>query len=339
MNCRDVVRHPPHGIRGSSYHYLPVEGALDSLHFQTVRPKDVPTEPKPDRPKSHDPPIELPAPKKGGYGAMLQGEGDIGDSLQTSLSFGGLTLVVPRSEPTMFYTTFILGEYKRLELREGDFVLDAGANIGDFTIMAARAVGPTGRVLAIEPNAGSVRFLRLKLRENHINNVIVANRFVAASRGIVRLQDVGSYSRLVTEPTSGGREVIADNLDSMISEFGFKTVDVAKIDVEGAELEAISGQRFLEGVRALDIETHSHSIDVRVVGLLSDNGFRVDRIDASSLYSNAVLNLWRHPLNLLAAEVRTGGFGTRMLMNLLGGGHPFPLALSDSDIRLYHCRR
>ena len=60
--------------------------------------------------------------------------------------------MVPDLEAHTFYATFIVGEWDELAPMPGDTVLDCGANIGDYTIKASTLVGPTGRVIAIEPS-------------------------------------------------------------------------------------------------------------------------------------------------------------------------------------------
>src|SRR5689334_5501623 len=58
-------------------------------------------------------------------------------------------------------------------LREADWLLDIGANLGWFTIIGSRLVGKTGRVLAIEPDPFNLRLLRTSVRLNACRNVDV----------------------------------------------------------------------------------------------------------------------------------------------------------------------
>ena len=56
-------------------------------------------------------------------------------------------------------------------LKPGMTFIDVGANIGFFTILASRLVGPEGRVIAFEPNSENCRLILLSLERNGINNV------------------------------------------------------------------------------------------------------------------------------------------------------------------------
>src|SRR3954465_407097 len=56
---------------------------------------------------------------------------------------------------------------KRL-LKPGDHFVDCGANIGYFTLMAARCVGPSGNIDAFEPQAANFERLSANLRRNHL---------------------------------------------------------------------------------------------------------------------------------------------------------------------------
>lgn len=58
-------------------------------------------------------------------------------------------------------------------LREGDWFIDVGANVGFFTVIAARLAGPGGGVIAFEPEEGNVRRLDENVRLNHLSNVIL----------------------------------------------------------------------------------------------------------------------------------------------------------------------
>jgi hypothetical protein len=63
-------------------------------------------------------------------------------------------------------------------LREGDVVIDVGANIGFFTVLASLLVGPAGRVVAFEPEADNLARLRANLAHNVCKNVTVIEKAV-----------------------------------------------------------------------------------------------------------------------------------------------------------------
>ncbi len=135
------------------------------------------------------------------------------------------------------------------ELRPGATFFDIGANVGYVTLIAARLVGPSGRVVAFEPVPENVAAIRENLALNGIDWVEVHETAVARERGQAALivSDVSAFSRLasVNVPT-GARETIdvqVLSVDEFMAAPGAPVPDVIKIDVEGAELEVLEGMR------------------------------------------------------------------------------------------------
>ena len=77
-----------------------------------------------------------------------------------------------------FSQVFLAGDYDLLlgKIREGDVVVDAGANIGMFTIQAVRKVGDSGIVIAVEPQPDNITFLKENIRLNELTNVKIITR-------------------------------------------------------------------------------------------------------------------------------------------------------------------
>ncbi len=63
------------------------------------------------------------------------------------------------------------GEWLRGMLAPGQRVVDVGANVGYFTVLMSRLVGPRGSVVAVEPDRDNLRLLRLNLWLNRCHNV------------------------------------------------------------------------------------------------------------------------------------------------------------------------
>ena len=66
------------------------------------------------------------------------------------------------SDFAAFYQVFVERTYQNLpnKIKQGDVVIDAGANIGIFTVMSSILVGNTGRVLSIEPDPENISILK-----------------------------------------------------------------------------------------------------------------------------------------------------------------------------------
>lgn len=137
--------------------------------------------------------------------------------------------------------------------REGMCVFDVGANIGYYTLLAARAVGPSGRVYAFEPEPRNFGLLTRNIAENGFANVRPVNAAVSNSAGVVRLHlddaNFGAHSfEEGSVRTSSGRSVEVETvcLDSFADEaHAFEAGLLMKVDVQGAEALVVEGGRRL----------------------------------------------------------------------------------------------
>src|SRR5208283_1915434 len=86
--------------------------------------------------------------------------------------------------------TFEPNEFAFLDtvVRAGMNVVDAGANEGAYTLFLARKVGPTGRVVAVEPSAREVARLRANVAANKLSNVHVVPAALAEQTGEILLK-------------------------------------------------------------------------------------------------------------------------------------------------------
>ena len=135
--------------------------------------------------------------------------------------------------------------------KDGDIVVDVGAHIGKYTIIASKMVGSKGKVIAIEAHPVNYDILKQNIVMNKLNNVIVLNYAVHSIETMVKLyepdQEEGTtiYNTIMTDRTLLNDqkyvEVKADTLDSLLLESGIKEVNWIKIDVEGAEYEVLKG--------------------------------------------------------------------------------------------------
>lgn len=125
----------------------------------------------------------------------------------------------------------------------GATVLDVGANIGWYTVNCAAAVGPTGRVVAVEPGAANVSLLLRSVSANRFDNVVTLPVALSDRAGIAILQrEYGSNGALFPNDRRG---TPSDQLVSVLTldllEGVFDRLDVMKIDVEGIEPLVLRG--------------------------------------------------------------------------------------------------
>jgi FkbM family methyltransferase len=141
------------------------------------------------------------------------------------------------------YEADVTTVFRRL-LAPGMAVVDVGANIGYFTMLSASIVGPTGFVLAVEPNAANARLLEASRRLNGFVMVTVAQLAAGRSVGLLALNT--SHSNGTTsDPSEDAAQLFAATtvpsvpLD-LLAPPG-RTIDLVKVDVEGAEYNALLG--------------------------------------------------------------------------------------------------
>jgi FkbM family methyltransferase len=127
------------------------------------------------------------------------------------------------------------------EVKEGDVVLDLGANVGYYTLLFAKLVGETGKVFAFEPDPRFFSLLKKNVEINGYKNVILEQKAVTNRTGMMRLfLEEGTYT---VHESEGGRESIeveSVSLDDYFSLFQ-KGIDFIKMDIEGSEGYAIDG--------------------------------------------------------------------------------------------------
>jgi FkbM family methyltransferase len=135
-------------------------------------------------------------------------------------------------------------------LRPGMTFVDAGAHVGHFTLLASQAVGSAGRVIAFEPHPVLSRVLRRNVSRARCANVTVIPAALGRVRGTGRLvlhpPDNFGASSLGSDQASANHPRVAvdvTTLDEALGRLKVPVVDLAKIDVEGAELDVIDGAR------------------------------------------------------------------------------------------------
>jgi len=157
--------------------------------------------------------------------------------------------------------------YKRIYERffspgPGETVIDVGAHIGSFTVMAAREVGPSGKVVSLEPSAPNFKLLNLNISTNHFDNAKALNLAAGSTDDVGELRLYNRqggnsfYSREL--PLIGSQSVKITTLDSVAESLKLDRIDFVKIDVEGHELEVLKGASEILGEDhpKIVLETH-----------------------------------------------------------------------------------
>jgi FkbM family methyltransferase len=159
-------------------------------------------------------------------------------------------------------------------LAAGATFLDLGGNKGDFALFAGAIVGPTGQVFCFEPLPSNVEWINRSIEKNDFSHVKVVEACVMAKPGEAILH-VGQksgwnsiFARTYDTPQLKCRGI---TLDDFIAEQRLQHVDLVKIDIEGAELQALSGaSKMLKDLRPIMlVDVHRHVIGNEGVALLA----------------------------------------------------------------------
>ena len=144
-------------------------------------------------------------------------------------------------------------------LGDGDIFVDVGAHVGYFSVIAAKLVGETGRVLAFEPEPGNLRKLEYHIRINKLANVTVIPHPLSdrAERRpfFINLGNDGGHALWdpATFPSFSGAHQASQpsSVDTTTLDAAWRAAapdaapKVIKIDTEGAEKNVLDGSRSL----------------------------------------------------------------------------------------------
>lgn len=156
-------------------------------------------------------------------------------------------------ERSIYYLgTYEAGTISVLEkfLHPGDVFLDVGAHIGLFSCVAARFVGDSGFVYAVEPHPEAYDKLRENTRVNKLQNVCAVNVALGAEEGEAHIfsdKDKATASLIHPENIHRGlgKQIHVTTIDTLIENGMIRVPTFMKVDVEGFELEVLKGARDL----------------------------------------------------------------------------------------------
>jgi FkbM family methyltransferase len=136
--------------------------------------------------------------------------------------------------------------------KQGDVVVDIGAHIGRYTIIASKRVATNGKVVAIEASPSNFEMLNRNIKLNQLTNTISLNHAVYSKETKIKLYLPGEesgntiYNTVISDRARNEEkfvEVNANTLDYLLQSKGIKQEQInwIKIDVEGAEFEVLKG--------------------------------------------------------------------------------------------------
>jgi FkbM family methyltransferase len=183
--------------------------------------------------------------------------------------------VLPMQEPAV--ETAI-----RSILRPGDTFVDAGANIGFYTVLASQLAGGDGHVIAFEMVPTTADILRSHVKRNDCANVKVIEGALAEVSGkTLKATIMSGKSGQASIARSGGTTEIDVETVSLAEQLAdYPSIRLIKMDLEGAELGALKGLEVdLGKVQAIIFENRGAE---DVVTFIEEHGFEVTRLDGNN---------------------------------------------------------
>jgi FkbM family methyltransferase len=164
---------------------------------------------------------------------------------------GGWVYLNIKESSMMLARAFGLYELRKVKavqalLSSGDTFIDVGGNKGDFALLAAKITGDSGRVFCIEPEPTNCKWIRRSVQLNSYENIDLFS-VALSDRDSEALMYLGTKSGFHTllrgqpERSQGCLKVTTRTLDSLLKDRKTSSVQMIKIDVEGAELQVLRG--------------------------------------------------------------------------------------------------
>lgn len=170
--------------------------------------------------------------------------------------------------------------FLKQNLRKGDVFIDVGANIGFYTVFAARLVGKEGNVISFEPSKRDFELLQKNLAHNKFSNVVsfkiaLSNyngkgKFLISGGNATDVSTLSDsfYNDKVKVETIEDVEV--KTLDCIVDNYDIKKINIIKVDAEGHDLFVLEGARnsirkfkpiILVEVSSQNLKNAGHSIE------------------------------------------------------------------------------
>jgi FkbM family methyltransferase len=164
-------------------------------------------------------------------------------------------------------------------VRTGMIVYDVGANVGYYTLLASMLTGSKGKVFSFEPLPANISYLKKHIELNRVKNVNVIQNAASDKVSQVRF-NFGENRSSGHLSNTGEIEVETISLDEFIKQ-GNPEPDLIKMDIEGAEYDALVGAKDLLRNKkpVIFLATHSSEIKAKCLKLLAEFGYTVTAID------------------------------------------------------------
>jgi FkbM family methyltransferase len=151
---------------------------------------------------------------------------------------------VATTKPLYFIVKDIDRYEKYYKVKPNDIVIDAGANVGSLTVVYMQKVGPKGKVFAFEPdNINLERLCENILLNNNHKNVETIDRALWESDDKIDFFETGNVASSIFYEVQNSNKIniSTTSIDNFMVSKNIKQLNFVKMDIEGAEIEALKG--------------------------------------------------------------------------------------------------
>ena len=214
------------------------------------------------------------------------------------LIIDGHKFFIDKRDTTVSQELILSGKWEEYEtslfkrkIKKGDVVLDIGAHIGYYTLIAADIVGDKGKVYAFEPDPKNFTLLERNVHENGYKNVVLVNKAVAEETGSLRLylntENTGDHRIYKASDKRKSIKIQAITIDDFFKDKN-KKVNMIKMDIQGSEVRAFKGAlKLIRQNQNIKILTEFWPYGLKLSGssakeyvrLLVNNNFRLFDLD------------------------------------------------------------
>jgi FkbM family methyltransferase len=166
--------------------------------------------------------------------------------------------------------------FEHLDVNPGEVFVDIGANVGYYTLRALTKYQGI-KVAAIEAHPSTFEALKKNIEVNHFDAILI-NNAVFHTRQQITLYEHGGWSGIssIYRKSDKGILVNADTIDNILAENNISRADVIKMDIEGAEVDALNGaSKTMHKCRKIIVEIHNNNFE-KVRSILTENHFDVN---------------------------------------------------------------
>lgn len=201
---------------------------------------------------------------------------------------GGIINVVRDLEYRYFQTNRRLRQHSQYIYKTGDVVVELGAYLGYYSMYAAKQVGLSGKVIAVEMIPENFAVLQLNLQTNFPDNTLTVNRGVHREKGVrtayLASNQIAGFRKDVIQKFSPNLQEIdvqMDSVDNILQDCGVDVVDLMIIQVNGNEVDALQGMsKSINSIGNFAIAAPYEREEGNNIGFITDfltqNGFLVD---------------------------------------------------------------